>query len=214
MVFDFKYHITTIVSIFLALGIGILIGSTMIGDDGIVREQQRLIVQIEENLNSLRSQNNQYRTRQVTLESMVTEQGKFIDQLFQDAIMDKLAGLRCLLVADPRQQDGKLLSGVLKAAGMDVTDFTVLPENWQPADPASGWDLCLLMTQSMPPGIEQVFVKEQIFRPTVKNLTAKQMQYQVVKALHKLRPNLPVRLLQLEENEGGEERSVPDNLES
>lgn len=190
MVIDLKYHLTTIIAIFLALGIGILIGSAMIGDDGMVREQQLLIVQIEKDLNSLRTQNSQYRAQQLAFEGMIVEQNELIEQLFQDAITGRLTGMRCLLVPDPKSQGNRYLTPILKVAGMDVTDFTSLPEQWQPTNPADGWDLCLLMTQSLPPGVEKVFSKDRIYRPTVKDLSSKKIQYQLVKALTTVKEKL------------------------
>lgn len=204
MVIDLKYHLSTIIAIFLALGIGILIGSAMIGDDGMVREQQHLIVQIEKDLNSLRSQNSQYRAQQLALEGMIMEQSQFIDLLFKDAITDRLGGMRCLLVPDPRTKESQYLVQVLKAAGMKVTDFTSLPEKWQPIDPLDGWDLCLLMTQNLPPGMDRVFTKERIYRPTVKDLSSKKIQYQLVKALIKVKEKLLPAIEVQEPAEGGE----------
>jgi hypothetical protein len=54
---DFKYHITSLVAIFLALAIGILVGSTMVGGDMLVEQQKLMVDQLEEDFRIFRDQN-------------------------------------------------------------------------------------------------------------------------------------------------------------
>lgn len=195
MVIDLKYHLTTIIAIFLALGIGILVGSAMIGDDGIVREQQKLIVQIEDDLQGLRNQNNQFKSKVTSLEAMIGEQEQFIDLLFQDAISGQLAGLDGLMVQDSKTGANSQLVEALKLAGMDLTEITSLPSDWSKSDQLldgeidSGkeaeldWDLCFVLTQSMPPELTQIFSKEQILRPINKQMANKQGLYELITSL-------------------------------
>lgn len=204
MVIDLKYHLTTIIAIFLALGIGILVGSTMIGDDGIVREQQKLIVQIEDDLQILRNQNNLFKNKVTVLEGMLIEQDQFIDLLFQDAIAGQLTGLHGLMVPDPTKPDnenGDLLK-ILRLAGMEVTEFTTPSGDWMGnlkdgIEYGNGggdyekmerrkWDLCLLMTQSLPSELEELFPEEQIYRPISKQLVTKKGLYELITSLRKM----------------------------
>ena len=46
MIIDFRYHIASLVAVFLALGVGILIGGAILGNTTLQRE----LGQIEENL--------------------------------------------------------------------------------------------------------------------------------------------------------------------
>ena len=55
---DLRYHIATIVALFLALAAGILIGSTIVGDDLLVEQQKKSIDRLEEQFLSLREQEN------------------------------------------------------------------------------------------------------------------------------------------------------------
>ena len=57
MIFDFKYHIFTITAIFAALGIGILIGTSLIGNDTIINKQQKLINNIKDDVGKIRNEN-------------------------------------------------------------------------------------------------------------------------------------------------------------
>ncbi|MFA5867848.1 MAG: copper transporter [Actinomycetota bacterium] len=55
--FDFKYHIVSLVAVFLALGIGVVMGS-MSAERGVVSEQERaLIATMEKDFEKLRSSN-------------------------------------------------------------------------------------------------------------------------------------------------------------
>lgn len=60
--FDFRYHIVSIVAVFLALGIGVVLGS-MSAERGVVTEQERaLIATMEKDFDNLRAENKQLNT--------------------------------------------------------------------------------------------------------------------------------------------------------
>ena len=58
MIVDFKYHIASLVAVFMALGIGVIIGSSVLGESivrNIVAEQELLITRLEEDYDGLKS---------------------------------------------------------------------------------------------------------------------------------------------------------------
>lgn len=57
MIINFRYHIFTITAIFVALGLGILIGSSIVGPEGLIEEQRKLISNIAHDINKLRDEN-------------------------------------------------------------------------------------------------------------------------------------------------------------
>ena len=60
--FDFRYHIVSLVAVFLALGIGVVLGS-MSAEKGVVSEQERaLIATMEKDFDNLRAENKQLNT--------------------------------------------------------------------------------------------------------------------------------------------------------
>lgn len=76
--FDFRYHIVSLVAVFLALGIGILVG-TMVVERGVLTEQERaLIEKLEEDFGKLRAEN-----QKLTGETQA-------DQRFQQAVLPYL----------------------------------------------------------------------------------------------------------------------------
>ena len=60
--FDFRYHIVSLVAVFLALGIGVVLGS-MSAERGVVTDQERaLIATMEKDFDNLRAENKQLNT--------------------------------------------------------------------------------------------------------------------------------------------------------
>ncbi|NLB18723.1 MAG: copper transporter, partial [Syntrophomonadaceae bacterium] len=51
---DIRYHIATLIAVFVALGVGILIGSTLVSGDVLVEQQKKMITQLETQFNVLR----------------------------------------------------------------------------------------------------------------------------------------------------------------
>lgn len=189
MVIDLKTHLSTIIAIFLSLGIGILIGTAMVGDDGIVMEQHRIITQIEEDLRELRAQNGQFRLKISSLEANLIEQEQFVDQLFQEAIADRLTGLTCLLISNHENKEtDNHLQEILKQAGVEVTEYLIDPlkKTEEPGlgeEVLTGLDCCILLAQNLPDNVNGIFLEKQIYRPLAKNIETKKGLYQLVKSL-------------------------------
>mgnify|MGYP000032092654 CR=1 FL=1 len=64
------YHIITIVSVFIALGIGIFIGSMLNGEQLMMSYQTNLIHEFEKHIQVLTSENNELKSR---IEQLITE---------------------------------------------------------------------------------------------------------------------------------------------
>lgn len=82
MVIDLKYQIVTTVIIFLTLGIGILIGSSMVGKQGIVNEQKKLINRLENDFDHLRRKNSQLQQKIMTLQDRINNNQQFQETVF------------------------------------------------------------------------------------------------------------------------------------
>jgi len=83
--FDMRYHIASLVAVFFALAIGILLG-TVIVDKGVLVDQQKSIVKrIETSFDEIRTENQRLRTE-------VANEKRLSNQLIQLAIKDRLKG--------------------------------------------------------------------------------------------------------------------------
>ncbi|GAB6139173.1 copper transporter [Halanaerobaculum tunisiense] len=98
MLIDLRYHIITVVIIFITLGIGILIGSTMVGNDLIIEQQQSLINNLEQNLTDLRNKNTTFKTRIQELEAKLATNLEFQETILPLVVQEQLAEQRLLLL--------------------------------------------------------------------------------------------------------------------
>ncbi|MCK9222330.1 MAG: copper transporter [Limnochordia bacterium] len=57
MIVDFRYHVATLVGIFISLGLGILIGILLTGDKGMIDEQFQLTEELRIQLKGVRAEN-------------------------------------------------------------------------------------------------------------------------------------------------------------
>ncbi|NLW55403.1 MAG: copper transporter [Firmicutes bacterium] len=56
MMIDFRYYISSLAAVFLALGIGIVIGGALMGNEEIVKGQEKLILSLEQEFDQLRAE--------------------------------------------------------------------------------------------------------------------------------------------------------------
>ncbi|GAB6099000.1 hypothetical protein JCM16358_08790 [Halanaerocella petrolearia] len=98
MLIDLRYHIITVMIIFITLGIGILIGSTMVGNDLLIKQQQNLINNLENNLVNLRTQNSSFKTKIEELEGKLASNLKFQKTLLPLVVKGQLKNKKLLVV--------------------------------------------------------------------------------------------------------------------
>jgi hypothetical protein len=87
MIIDLRYHVFSLAAVFLALGLGIAIGSVLPGTDTLLREQEKVITRLEEEFTQLRSERR-------ALEAMVAEkEGELaVMHRFHQEVLPLLAG--------------------------------------------------------------------------------------------------------------------------
>jgi len=98
MLVDLRYHVITIVIIFVTLAIGILIGSSMVGNDLIVNEQKHLISNLEEDFKSLRTQNKEFSKEVNYLETRLADNINFQKMIMPLVVKEQLKDQNLLLV--------------------------------------------------------------------------------------------------------------------
>ena len=82
MIVDVKYHIFTIAAIFAALGLGILIGTSLIGRDTLIEEQEKLISDIARDIEQVRDENKDLAIEVNNLEDRLSYTGALEEELF------------------------------------------------------------------------------------------------------------------------------------
>lgn len=126
-VIDFRYHLVSIVSIFLALAVGIVLGAGPLKDD--------IGTSLTEQMAALRAEKTQLRTDLDTARRGTSARDTFVAALAPAIMKDQLAGKTVALVVAPGTDTGlvKNTTASLEAAGAKVGSTVTLTDAW--ADP-------------------------------------------------------------------------------
>lgn len=138
MVLDVRYQIVTLAAVFLALGLGVLIGSALVGNDALIDQQVKLIDRLEQDFAQVKAEREDLRARLAVAEARLKAAAEFQHVVFPALTGGRLAGRRVALVRtgdslDRRAQEE--LVSVLEGAGASVGSVTVVT---RPLDLASG----------------------------------------------------------------------------
>jgi len=128
MVFGFKYHIFTITAIFAALGIGILIGTSLIGDDMFIQEQERLINNIKNNIQQINEENINLKSNIDDLKEELNYRKEMEKKILSMLINEQFPESKYLLYTDHEFVE---YEKKIKEIGLDlkiIEDFEILEE--------------------------------------------------------------------------------------
>ncbi|HZD61096.1 MAG TPA: copper transporter [Anaerolineae bacterium] len=116
-----RYHIASLVAVFFALAIGILLGTVIVDKGVFVKQQQALVKRIEDNFARIREENR-------TLLEEVNNQKEFTDKVVPLAVKDRLVGKNVAVIATTAIDDEVVtnLTEGLKEAGATVTEIKVM----------------------------------------------------------------------------------------
>ncbi|GAA3031120.1 copper transporter [Streptosporangium longisporum] len=125
---DFRYHLVSIVAIFLALSVGIVLGTTLL-EDPVIKASELAVNQFREGNNELREQVETLQKREAANDAFVVGD---TPRLVQDA----LTGKRVVIVEAPGAVTAvrEAAQQVLEEAGATVTGRVTLAERY--VDPA------------------------------------------------------------------------------
>lgn len=128
MIIDLKYHIASLVSVFLALAMGILIGTTMLGNDAIVEQTKQMAQNLEQDLAKLRGENSQLSTKVVSLEKSSRDYQQFGREILPQLVANRLQGVEVALVETSNYGFNEDLIKTLQLAGAKIHSTTsILP---------------------------------------------------------------------------------------
>ncbi|PKW15680.1 copper transporter [Saccharopolyspora spinosa] len=141
-----RYHIVSIAAVFLALAVGILVGSTSLSGRllaGVGNERQSLQVQVD-SLNAERT----------ALKAQVAAADRFNAAVGPMTVQGQLAQRSVVLItsADASEQQRDAVSQLLRAAGADVTGEVRLGQAF--ADPSRADQLRSVVTELLPAGVQ------------------------------------------------------------
>lgn len=126
MNFDFRYHIVTLVAVFLALGIGIIIGTALLGNDAIVQQQREMTDRLEAQLQEMRTENKAVQAKMNDLEVDRTIHKQFEKQILPALVNGKLADVNVAIIETNNYGMREELLNTLEMAGAKVTSITTV----------------------------------------------------------------------------------------
>lgn len=126
---DFRYHLVSLISVFLALAVGIVLGAGPLKDP--------IANGLQQNLQQLRQDNDSLREQLKTAQAASSNRDTFIGQLEPELVTDQLGGRSVVLVTLPGADTDAVrpLTKTLTDAGAKVTGRIDVQEAW--ADPAN-----------------------------------------------------------------------------
>lgn len=121
--FDMRYHIASLVAVFLALAIGILLGTVIVDKGVLVDQQQALVKKIEANFDELRTENR-------ILKDEVGEHQKFETQIVPLTVRDRLnaANVAVIVTGSAAGEPVNNLVNDIRKAGATAFSITLVED--------------------------------------------------------------------------------------
>ena len=121
MILDLRYHIFTIAAIFAALGLGILIGSSLISNETMVNEQKKLITNINQEMKELREENNVLQAKTEKYKQEISSRRKIEKELLALGFKDMLADKEYIILSDFFEVESSIMT---KSTAREIFNIT------------------------------------------------------------------------------------------
>lgn len=129
MIINLRYHVASLVATFLALGIGILIGSIILGNDTLVKQQQQLTRKLEIQIEELRKKNEAIQVQINNLEMSNNVKEQFEKQSLPFLVEGRLSKYQLAIIEINNHRFLPELTETLKMSGATVlSTTTVFPD--------------------------------------------------------------------------------------
>lgn len=126
MIVDIRYHIASLAAVFLALGLGILIGTSMISSDAITQQQKKMIEGLEKEFNVLREENKENADALMQAQEVIANHQKFDESVLPLLVKGKLEGRKIAVIDINYNKEHDGLLSALRSAGADLQSVTVV----------------------------------------------------------------------------------------
>jgi len=127
MIIDFRYHVASLVAIFIALGLGILIGSTLVGEDfieNLAREQKIWIGKLESDYLNLKEETEDLKVELAEKQKEVNLYQRFASEIKPYVINNKLQGKQFAVIEMDQNTLYQDVTKVLEQSGASVVSIT------------------------------------------------------------------------------------------
>ncbi|KNF07415.1 protein of unknown function DUF3186 [Gottschalkia purinilytica] len=128
MVPNVKYHVITVTSIFLALGIGIYIGFMLDAQDLLTSQKQTMVSELEEKFDYIKEENQKTKKEieQVSNENKMLQE--FNKLTYSEIIKNKLDGFKIAIIETNDDYIDQGVKQTLELSGAKVTSITTIKD--------------------------------------------------------------------------------------
>ncbi len=126
---NLKYHIVSLIGVFLALGLGILIGSTIVSDDIMVGQQQKMIADLETKFSALRQREDILVAQNSNQEKIIADYENYSQAILPFVVKGQLNNTRTAIIVTGGQDIPAGLPNTISLAGGQVVSQTVVLNN-------------------------------------------------------------------------------------
>ncbi|NMA01666.1 MAG: copper transporter [Clostridia bacterium] len=123
--FDFRYHMASLIAVFLALGLGILFGCSIIGgefNEIMILEQREWIERLEKDYLAIRDDMNKLKLQVKSKDEEILFYQQYLANISPLLIKDKLKGGRLLTLELYENDYSSLIEDILIQAGAEILD--------------------------------------------------------------------------------------------
>lgn len=131
MIIDLKYHVASLVAVFLALGVGIIIGSTLIGESlvqNIQAQQDNIINKLEQDYLGLKGEVKFAQDEILLLQDTKQMYEKYMEETLSSVITGSLQGRKVAIIEAYLGETPESFVRNLKLAGAEVTSIIQLQD--------------------------------------------------------------------------------------
>ncbi len=126
MIINLKYHVASLAAVFFALGIGVLAGAAMAGNDFFLSRQEQLIRDIQAQVSSQQEANRRTTRALTAMEQDSAFQKQFNQVALPILIRDRLQGRTVAIIDLDYQKEHERLAAALRTAGALIQSTTVV----------------------------------------------------------------------------------------
>ncbi|WP_418792393.1 copper transporter [Phosphitispora sp. TUW77] len=133
MIIDFKYHIASLVAVFLALGIGILVGSSFLGEnvnDAIIQQQKQMVNNLNRDFEQMRLDNKVAQEEIEACQSALNISKQYEEQVLPVLLSGKLEGKQIAVIETNNYDFHDKWLSILEMTGANVVSVTTVLEGF------------------------------------------------------------------------------------
>ena len=130
MIPNLRFYVISIVSIFLALGIGIYIGFTLDAQNVLIEQKEDIANKLEEQFDYLKSENANLKKETDELNVINMQYKKFSEAVYPEIIKDRLSGMKVAIIETNDDYVYSAIGQSLEMSGASVTSITTIKDNF------------------------------------------------------------------------------------